>query len=156
GQSIAYWQSDTEGTGVFYMIDNVDSVYSTIIPLPYPKAGTTNSAVKVGVVPASGGAAKWFDIPGDPRNSYLARMDFIPNSNEVMIQQLNREQNTNTVWIGNIESMEVNNILTDKDDAFLDIHDNIMWLENEKYFTWSSEKDGWLHLYKVSRDGKSM
>jgi len=156
GSTIAYWQSDTEGTGTFYMINNIDSIYSQPIPLPYPKVGTTNSAVKVGVVSAKGGPTRWFDVPGDPRNNYLARMDFIPNSNEVMIQQLNRLQNTNTVWVGDVSSMKLTNILTDKDDAFLDIHDNIKWLKNEKYFTWTSEKDGWLHLYRVSRDGNEM
>ncbi|MEE4116132.1 MAG: S9 family peptidase [Marinilabiliaceae bacterium] len=155
GKNIAYWQSDTEGTGIFYMINNVDSVYSVPIPLPYPKAGTLNSAVKVGVVSADGGETRWFDVPGDPRNNYLARMEFIPNSNEVMIQQLNRKQNTNTVWIANVLNMKLDNILTDRDEAFLDIHDNIMWLDNEKYFTWTSEMDGWLHLYRVSKDGKS-
>lgn len=156
GKYIAYWQSDTRGTGVFYLINNVDSVYSFPIPLPYPKAGTTNSAVKIGVVPSGGGDTRWFDISGDPRNNYLARMDFIPNSNEVMIQQLNRRQNINTVWVGDVVTMKLTNTLTDKDEAFLDIHDNIMWLDNEKYFTWTSERDGWLHLYKVSRDGKQM
>jgi len=155
-KTISYWQSDTEGTGVFYLINNIDSLYSKPIPFPYPKAGTTNSAVKVGVVSVTGGETKWFDIPGDPRNNYLARMDFIPNSNEVMIQQLNRLQNRNTVWIGNVKTMKLENILTDTDDAFLDIHDNIQWLYNEKYFTWTSEKDGWRHLYKVSRNGKEM
>jgi dipeptidyl-peptidase-4 len=154
GTQIAYWQSDTEGTGTFYMINNVDSIYSQIIPLPYPKVGTDNSAVKVGVVSANGGETRWFDVPGDPKNNYLARMDFIPNSNEVMIQQLNRKQNTNRVWIGNTKTMALENIFTDRDEAFLDVHDNIIWLENEQYFTWTSEKDGWLHLYKVSRDGK--
>ena len=156
GKNIAYWQSDTKGVGTFYMIDNVDSNYSRPIPLPYPKVGTTNSAVKVGVVAATGGATKWFTVPGDPRNNYLARMDFIPGSNEVMIQQLNRLQNTNKVWIGNIQTMALDNIVTEKDSAYLDIHDNIVWLDNMKYFTWTSEKDGWLHLYKVSRDGKDM
>jgi dipeptidyl-peptidase-4 len=71
-----------------------------------------------------------------------------------MIQQLNRLQNTNWVWIGNVGTMKLTNILTDTDKTFLDIHDNIKWLDNEKYFTWTSEKDGWLHLYLVSRDGK--
>lgn len=156
GTQIAYWQSNTEGIGTFYMINNVDSIYSQLIPLPYPKVGTDNSAVKVGVVSAAGGDTKWFDVPGDPRNNYLARMEFIPNSNEVMIQQLNRKQNANTVWIGNTKTLSLNKIFTDKDDAFLDVHDNIMWLENENYFTWTSEKDGWMHLYKVSRDGKKM
>jgi len=156
GKQIAYWQSNTENIGTFYMINNVDSIYSKPIPLPYPKVGTKNSDVKIGVVSSSGGKTSWFDIPGDPTNNYLARMDFIPNSNEVMIQQLNRRQNSNTVRIGNTKTMKVNTIFTDKDDAWLDIHDNIMWLENEKYFTWTSEKDGWLQLYKVSRDGKKI
>ena len=156
GENIAYWQSDTKGTGTFYLINNIDSIYSQLIPFPYPKVGTSNSAVKVGIVSAAGGETNWFDIPGDPRNNYLARMDFIPNSNEVMIQQLNRLQNTNTVWIGNTQTMQLINILTENDEAFLDIHDNIEWLNGEKYFTWTSEKDGWLHLYKVSRNGKEM
>jgi len=156
GNNIAYWQSDTEGTGIFYLINNIDSIYSQPIPFPYPKVGTTNSAVKVGVVSADGGETKWFDIPGDSRNNYLARMEFIPNSKEVMMQQLNRLQNTNKIWVGNIQTMSLKNILTDKDDAFLDIHNNIEWLDGEKYFTWTSEKDGWLHLYKVSRNGKEI
>jgi len=154
GKNIAYWHSDTKGTGTFYMINNIDSVYSVPIPLPYPKAGTTNPAVKIGIVPSAGGESRWFEIPGDMRNNYLPRMDFIPNSNEVMIQQLNRLQNSNTVWIADVNSMEIKAIYKDGDEAFLDIHDNIMWLENEQYFTWTSEKDGWRHLYKISRDGK--
>lgn len=153
GEHIAYWQSDTKGVGTFYMINNIDSIYSKPIPMPYPKVGTTLSSVKVGVIPSNGGETKWFDIPGDSRNNYLARMDFIPNSDDVMIQQLNRPQNTNKIWVGDINSMAIQNILTETDEAFLDMHDDIRWLNNEKYFTWSSERDGWLHLYKVSRDG---
>jgi dipeptidyl-peptidase-4 len=156
GKNIAYWQSDTKGVGTFYMINNVDSIYSKPIPLPYPKVGTANSAVKVGVISAKGGKTKWFAVPGDPRNNYLARMEFIPGSDEVMIQQLNRLQNTNTVWVGNTKTMALKNILADKDNAFLDIHDNIVWLDDTKSFTWTSEKDGWIHLYKVSSDGKEM
>ena len=156
GENIAYWQSDTKGVGTFYLINNIDSNYSKPIPFPYPKVGTALSAVKVGVVSASGGNTKWFNIPGDPRNNYIARMDFIPASQEVMIQQLNRAQNTNTVWIGDINKMTANSILVEKEKAFLDIHDNIRWLDNEKYFTWTSERDGWLHLFKVSRDGKKV
>lgn len=156
GETIAYWQSDTKGVGTFYLINNVDSIYSKPIPLPYPKVGTTNSAVKIGFVSANGGDTRWLNIPGDPRNNYLARMDFIPNSNDVMIQQLNRLQNTNKVWIGTVSTLKLENILTETDPAYLDIHDNIQWLDNETSFTWTSERDGWTHLYKVSRDGKKI
>lgn len=156
GKYIAYWQSDTEGTGVFDIINNVDSVYPTILHFPYPKAGTANSAVKVGYVPAEGGTTTWIDIPGDPRNNYIPRMDFIPESNELFIQQLNREQNTNKVWIAQIGSATPKNIFTDQDAAWLDTNDNIQWLKNNQYFTWESERSGWRHLYRVSRDGKEI
>ncbi len=162
-RKIAYWQFDTRGTGTFYMVNNLDSVYAEIIPLPYPKAGTTNSAARIGVVEVDGSiagteapATRWFDIPGDPREHYLARMEFIPGTNDVMIQQLNRLQNTNIVWFGNIDTMKLTEVLTETDEAFLDVHDDIIWLEGGKYFTWTSERSGWKHLYKVSRDGSEI
>ena len=156
GEKIIYWRSDTEGTGTFYLIDNIDSIYSKPIPFPYPKVGTTNSAVKIGVVAATGGATRWFDIPEDPRNHYLVRMEVVPGTDQVIFQQLNRLQNTNRVWIGNLVTMEVENILVETDSAFLDVHDDLEWLEGNRYFTWTSERSGWRHLYKVSRDGKEI
>lgn len=156
GKYIAYWQSDTEGTGVFDIINNVDSIYASILHFPYPKAGTSNSAVKVGYVPAEGGTTTWINIPGDARNNYIPRMEFIPESNELFIQQLNREQNTNKVWIARIGNATPENIFTDKDAAWLDTNDNILWLKNNRYFTWESERSGWRHLYRISRDGKEI
>jgi dipeptidyl-peptidase-4 len=155
-RNIAFWQMDTEGIGIFYMINNLDSIYPKLIPIPYPKVGTTNPAAKVGVVSVLGGAPRFFKIEGDPRNHYLARMEFAASSEEVMIQQLNRLQNTNKVMMGNIHTMEVKTILTETDKAFLDIHDNTQWMQGGKFFTWSSERSGWLHLYLVSRDGSQI
>ena len=156
GQYIAYWQSDTEGTGWFDMINNVDSIYPTFVHFPYPKAGTTNSAVKVGYVPAQGGATTWINIPGDPRNNYIPRMEFIPESNELFIQQMNRAQNTNKVWIAKIGETQPTNILTETDKAWVETNDKVRWLKGNKYFTWESERSGWRHLYRISRDGKEI
>ena len=61
---------DAEGVRHFLMINNTDSVYSYTIPVEYPKAGGTNSAARVGVIPAVGGETAWCDIPGDLRNNY--------------------------------------------------------------------------------------
>ena len=94
GTSIAYWQSDTSGTGWFDIINNVDSLYPTIQRFPYPKAGTRNAAVKVGTVSADGGPTTWIELPGDPRENYIPRMDFMPGTQELFIQQMNRQQNT--------------------------------------------------------------
>lgn len=156
GKYIAYWQSDTKGTGWFDIINNVDSLYPTVQRFPYPKAGTTNSAVKVGYVSADGGATTWIPLPGDPRNHYIPRMEFIPGTNELFIQQMNRAQNTNKVWVAAIGGGEPQNIFTDHDDAWLDTNDNVRWLKGNRYFTWESERDGWRHLYRVSRDGQEI
>ena len=156
GEYIAYWQSDTEGTGVFDIINNVDSIYASVMHFPYPKAGTTNSAVKVGAISIKDKNTTWIDIPGDSRNNYIPRMEFIPGSNELFIQQMNREQNTNKVWIVKAGTVVPVNIFTETDAAWVETNDNIVWLKNNRYFTWESERSGWRHLYRVSRDGKEI
>lgn len=153
---IAYWQLDTKGIGVFNMINYTDSNYSKIIPVQYPKVGTQNSASKVGVVEIKSKKTEWFDIPGDPRKNYIARMDWAESSDEVIIQQLNRLQNENKVYIGIAENGNVNNIYTDKDEAWLDVVDDLMWFEEGKYFTWLSEHEDWRQVYLISRDGKEI
>jgi len=155
-KKIAYWQMDTEGIGIFYMINNLDSVYPELIPIPYPKVGTTNPAARIGVVGAEEGKTRWFEIPGDPRNHYLARMDWAAGSQEVVIQQLNRLQNRNLVMLGDCTTGKVKTILTEQDKAWVDITDDLYWLDQGKYFMWSSERDGWKHIYRVSRDGKEV
>ena len=156
GEYIAYWQSNTEGTGVFDIINNVDSVYASVVHFPYPKAGTTNSDVKVGAISVKDKQTTWIDIPGDPRNNYIPRMEFIPGSRELFIQQMNREQNTNKVWIAEAGTKTPENIFTETDAAWVETNDNIVWLKNNRYFTWESERSGWRHLYRVSRDGKEV
>ncbi len=153
---IAYWQSDTDGTGWFDIINNIDSIYPTINHFPYPKAGSINSAVKVGYIPATGGETTWIELPGDPRDNYIPRMEFIPGTDELFIQQMNRQQNTNHVWVAAINGEGPENIFTDIDEAWLETNDNVQWLDGNKWFTWESERDGWRHLYRVSRDGKSI
>ncbi len=153
GRSIAYWQLDSSGVGIFNLIDDTDSLYPTLKPIPYPKVGTTNSAARIGVVPAAGGKTTWLDIPGDPRNHYLARMEWAASSDEVVVQQLNRLQNTDLVLLGDRRTGKVRTILTEKDPAWVEVVDDMKWLDGGKAFTWVSERDGWQHVYVVPRDG---
>ncbi len=156
GNHIAYWQLNAEGVRDFYLINNTDSLYPTVVPVQYPKAGGENSAARVGVVSAQGGATRWLDVPGDPRNHYIARMDWAANSDEVALQQLNRLQNTNLVMLGDRRTGQVRTILTERDDAWVDVDSDINWLDGGKRFLWVSERDGWRHAYAVSRDGTSI
>ena len=152
-RKIAYWQFNTEGVGTFYLINNTDSIYSFTTPIPYPKVGTTNSACKVGVINCEGGETTWFNIPGDPRNHYITRMDWASSPDEVIIQQLNRLQNTNKVFLGTADDGLVKNIFTDSDEAWVEVVDDLIWLDGGNEFTWLSEKDGWQHAYRISRSG---
>jgi dipeptidyl-peptidase-4 len=157
GTHIAYWQLDATGVRDFLLINNTDSLYSFVKPIQYPKAGTTNSAARIGVVSASGGATTWLQVPGDPRNTYLARMDWAANSNELAVQQLNRRQNVNTLWFASAATGAVRSVIVEKDSAWIDIwspaKDPLTWFNNGKSFVWLSERDGWQHAYTVGRDG---
>ncbi len=155
GTRIAYWQLDASGVRDFLMINNTDSLYSYTIPVQYPKVGQTNSAARVGVVSAVGGTTTWFRTPGDPRNTYLARMEWSPDSREVVIQHLNRKQNTLTLLSGDPSTGATRDILVERDSAWVDVMDDFQWLDGGKSFTWLTERDGWRHLYVLSRDGKT-
>lgn len=154
GSKIAYWQLDAEGVRDFYMINNTDSLYPRIIPVQYPKAGETNSAAKVGIVSASGGQTTWFDLQGDPRQHYIARMDWAANSSEILFQRLNRKQNTLWLIMGDSSDGSTRTVHTETDDAWVDAVDDLLWLNDGKHFIWVSEADGWRHVYIVSRSGE--
>jgi dipeptidyl-peptidase-4 len=157
GNRIAYWQLNSEGVREFYLLNNTDSLYPAITAIPYPKAGETNSASRVGIVGAQGGPTRWLDVPGDPRDHYIARMNWAESSDQVALQQLNRLQNTNLVMLGDIHTGKVRTILTERDEAWVDLHgDDIDWLDGGKRFLWISERDGWRHAYVVSRDGATI
>lgn len=155
GRSIAYWQLDTEGVSDYYLINNTDSLYPKITTIQYPVAGQTNSAGRVGVVSATGGSTRWLQVPGDPRNNYIARMNWAGNSDEIILLQLNRLQNVLNVIIGSARSGQVRTILNEKDEAWVDIDvDDIPWLSDGNRFLWTSERDGWRHVYIASRKDK--
>lgn len=151
GTSIAFWRLDASSIRDFYMINNTDSVYSQIIPIQYPKVGEDNSSSKIGVANIASGKTKWMKLLGDPKESYLARMEWANDSEELMVQYLNRLQNTNSVHFCNAKTGDVRIAYTDKDDAWVSVNDNIVWFKGGKQFTWMSEKDGWRNLYLIDR-----
>jgi len=153
---IAYWQFDSEGVGTFNLINNTDTIYPELTPLPYPKVGTTNSACRVGVIPAGGGKTIWFEPEGDPRNQYIPKMGWAAGPDEIWLVRLNRLQNTADLMLGDIESGSIRTVFTDRDDAWIDMHKDPMWIQEGRYFTWLSERDGWRHLYLISRSGEEV
>ena len=158
GKSIAYWQLDASGVKDYDLINDTDSLYSFVNPVQYPKAGTTNSAGRIGVVAATGGATTWLAIDGDPRNEYLARMDWagLNNSSELLIQRMNRPQNEIDVLLADARTGTVKTILVERDSAWVDVVNDVRWLDKDRVFTWMSERNGWRRMYSVSRDGATI
>jgi len=154
GNSIAYWQLDASKIKNFLMINNTDSIYAYTIPVEYPKVGENPSACRVGIVNVSTAETNWLNVPGDNVQHYIPRMDFIPGTNEVILQQLNREQNVSRLFVCDAATGTAKDIYTETDKAWIDAADDFEWINGNKEFLWASEKDGWRHYYRISKDGK--
>jgi dipeptidyl-peptidase 4 len=164
-RAIAYWEINDSSTRDYDMLNTTDSVYSHIIPVEYPVAGQLPSPYRIGVVHLKEKQTNWMKIPKNVHfGNYLPRMEWAANSDEIIVQQLNRNQNESDVLLCNAKSGDVKSVFKEKDSAWIDIisswdKDYQMggwdWLNGGKEFLWPSEKDGWRHLYRISRDGKT-
>ena len=164
-KKIAYWQIDAKNTKDYLMIDNTDSIYPFTKPVEYPIAGQAPSPFKIGVVDIANAKTTWMTIPSDPvLQSYVPRMEWAANNDELILQHLNRKQNISDLMLCNVSTGHSKTIYEEKDSAWIDIlpawdeeysYGGWDWLNNGNDFLWASEKDGWRHLYKVSRDGKN-
>ncbi|NIG56211.1 DPP IV N-terminal domain-containing protein [Chitinophaga sp. Cy-1792] len=155
---IAYWQIDATKIRDFLMIDNTDSIYSFTVPVEYPKAGQSPSPCKVGVVDITTAKTTWLQVPGDAREHYIPRMEWIPGKQELILQQLNRRQQESKIMVCNAANGNARTIYSETDNAWIDVKSawddgGIMgwdFLADGKSFLWLSEKDGWRHIYKIS------
>lgn len=167
---IAFWQLDTSGMDDYFLVNNTAGLYQQLTKFKYPKVGRPNPSCRIGVVSAEpvmptaaplpgfapGHEARWIEVPGDPREHYIARMDWAADSLTVALQQLNRLQNTNTVFLADVASGRAQPVLVERDKAWLDVHDPLPWIDGGKKFIWFSERDGWRRLYTVSRSGNEV
>ncbi|MDP3908749.1 MAG: S9 family peptidase, partial [Gemmatimonadales bacterium] len=164
GRWIAYWQLDATGVRDFPLYNTTDSLYAYFFEVQYPKAGGTNSAGRVGVVSAAGGGAtRWMNVPGDPRNNYIARMEWAPagsrergaGSRELVIQHMNRLQNTLHVMLADAQTGAVRTLFEERDSTWVEQFDQLRFVNDGRDILWLSERSGWAHLYLFPRSGGS-
>ena len=168
GTHIGFWQFDMHGVGNFpleYYLGKDREIVTTIpypetgryplvVNIPYPLAGTRNSSVRAGVVPANGGGSMiWMDLPGDPREHYVARMQWA-DPRTLVVQQLNRLQNIDRFLLADAHTGSVRQMWVDHDDAFVTIGSGVRPIRDGAEFLVTSEKDGWMHVYRVTREGR--
>ena len=154
GQSIAYWQFDQSGVGEFTLINDTDAEYPTTFKYKYPQPGTTNSSVRAGVVAASGGPTQWVKLEGDPRQHYIARMEWAGNSRQVLIEYLDRLQQHNQLMLADARTGEAKLLFEDSDKAWVDVVPLTFIGKGgtkEPDLLWVSERDGWRHAYRIDR-----
>ena len=134
---------------------SMDVIGNELYPFPYtfkyPKAGENNSVVGLHLYDIQ--SKKLTEIKlGDDKPYYIPRIKFSPNKNKLIVQTINRHQNHLKLWSYDIEALSAKVILEEKEDTYVDVHDNLRFLKDES-FLWTSERDGYNHIYHYKADG---
>ena len=157
-RNIAFWKIDATKIRDYFMLNTTDSVYSKVIPVEYPKVGQSPSPAYIHVVNVATGQTSKMNIDGDAQQHYITRMEW-SGSDNLILQQLDRKQQESKLMYVKISDGLATTFFAENDDAWVDLNtDNPVgwqWINNAADFIWVSEKDGYRHIYKISRDGKT-
>jgi dipeptidyl-peptidase-4 len=121
----------------------------------YPPAGGGNPIVRVFVAPVSGGEAHAMDT-GENTDIYIARVNWLTDSKHVAIQRLNRQQTVLDLLIADATTGQTRNALTEQDQYWINVNNDLRFLKDGKRFLWSSERSGYRHLYVYDLEGKQL
>ncbi|MCB0275476.1 MAG: DPP IV N-terminal domain-containing protein, partial [Calditrichaeota bacterium] len=150
-RQIAFLRSDESAVSKMFFVNQRPDI-PELITQRYPKAGTENPTVHVGVVNASGeGEATWLEL-GD--YEYIARVKWLPGDQKVGVQVLNRPQTELTLFLADPRTGKSEKIMTESDTAWVNINDDLYFLDNGKDFLWQSERSGFAHLYRFNMNGQ--
>ncbi|HKP74046.1 MAG TPA: S9 family peptidase [Longimicrobiaceae bacterium] len=152
GARIAFWRIDDSPVHSFVWMKDTGDSYSQPVSLRYPKAGAPNPTAKLGVAEVATGRTTWIDT-GRDSTVYLARMEWAESPTELLVQRLNRHQNRLEVLMADARTGAVRPVLTEADSAWVDVDDDLSFIRGARQFLWSSERDGYNHLYLYNRDG---
>jgi dipeptidyl-peptidase-4 len=151
---IAYMQFDV-GQEFLYPHADLLSMRAVFEPQRYPQAGTPNAAVKVGVVSRYGGKTNWLQLAAKS-DDLIARVQWLPNSEQVAVEKLNRLQNRLDLVIADAAGSASHIILTERDKRWINVNDDLHFLTKQPAFLWSSERSGFRHLYLYSLRGEQI
>ncbi len=148
-RQVAYLQFDVSREHIYPHVDLIP-LRAVAEPQRYPKAGTPNASVRLGVVGASGGRTRWVDSV-DGGADLLARVNWLPNSTGLLVQKLNRIQNRLALRHVPLKG-SASVLLEETDPYWINLSDDLRLLKDG--FLWSSESSGFRHLYRYSMEGE--
>ncbi len=150
GSKLAFLRFDETDVPEFSMDIYGNGLYPSQQEFKYPKAGESNSKVSLWLHDFKKKANSSIEL-GD--YEYIPRLQFSNKISELIVTTLNRHQNDLKLWSINTDSFESKIILEEQDKAYIDINDNLTFLEDDS-FIWTSEKSGYNHIYHYDEDGK--
>ena len=150
---IAFIRFDETEVPEFSMDIYGTELYQTQEVFKYPKAGETNADVSLHFYDLSSDNISSVPLTKDYNDFYIPRIKWTKNPDVLSAQYMNRHQNNLDLWLLNPATNQANLVLTDTDAAYVDVTDNLTFLEDNS-FIWTSEKDGFNHIYHYTKDGK--
>ncbi len=154
-KNIAYLRFDVSREFIYPQVD-LRGLRAQYEPERYPQAGTPNAEVRLGVIPAGGGETHWMDV-GDTKDRLLARVYWTPDSKQLAVERLNRVQNELDLLLAQAADGSVRTLIHETDRYWINVSDQFRFLHGSPpRFIWSSERDGFRHLYLYSLDGKQL
>lgn len=152
GDKIAFIRFDETNVPEFSMDMYNQGLYPTQNVFKYPKAGEKNSDVSLHIYDVKAASAKKINL--DKYNDfYIARIEWTNEANTLSAQVLNRHQNNLDLLFVDGNSGATKVVLNEKDKAYVDVTDNLTFLKDNS-FIWTSEKDGFNHIYHYDKNGK--
>ncbi|MCA1621009.1 MAG: S9 family peptidase [Acidobacteria bacterium] len=152
-RALAYLQTDESAVGFSHYVDFRPDSAPRLITQRYPKAGTPNPRVRVGVAEVGRGATVWVGINDRPAE-YVLRVKWLPDGRRLSVQTLTRDQRESGLYFASRETGAAERILTETDPGWVNIHDDLHFLSDGRHFLWASERDGFYHLYRYTTDGR--
>jgi dipeptidyl-peptidase-4 len=151
-RAVAFLQTDESVVSISYFVDFKPDV-ARLITQRYPQAGGRNPAVKVGVAEISDGRITWLDFTDIPYE-YIVRVKWLPDNRRLSVQTLNRSQDELDLYFVDRSTGKPEHVLEERDKGWVNIHDDLYFLKDGRHFIWASARDGYMHLYRYTMDGK--
>ncbi|MFK7932640.1 MAG: S9 family peptidase [Saprospiraceae bacterium] len=154
GKKIAFYRFDESGVKEFTMTNYTGGLYPEYETFKYPKVGEDNALVTIHIYDTETGKITKADT-GTETDQYIPRITWTPD-NELVVFRMNRHQNHLELLLADTKTGVTQTLLEEKNKYYIDIHDNLTFLENGKQFVWTSEKDGYNHIYLYDKKGKQL
>lgn len=148
---LAYLQTDEAGVALMSFVDFKPNI-PRVVHQRYPKTGGTNPRVRAGVIDLESGKTTWVDLGVYPYE-YLVRVMWLPDGERLAVQTMNREQTALDLFLVEAATGKATHTMRETDEAWVNIHDDLYFLEETERFIWASERDGFEHLYLYENDG---